>query len=97
MQRIVTYTRIHGNGDDDQLIINGILNEEFKRQRENDRKYINMLESSNSKKVKEKLYMLKAMVATPCNHRFLNKTKDIFIFILGCIIAWSELFKWLRR
>lgn len=91
MQRIITYTRIHDDKDEDQLIINGILNAEFQRQREKDRKYINMLESSNGKHIRAKLNILRAMVATPCNNRIRNKIRNIFIFVLGCIIVWSQL------
>ena len=49
MQGIITYIKFHGKGNIDQLIIDGIVNEEFKRQSEKYWRYRKQMESKNSK------------------------------------------------
>ena len=85
MQRIVTYTRIHGNGD--ELVINEMLKAEFKRQREKERKYITMLEEKHTKNLRQKMDILRAMVCPRCDR---SKGRDTFEFVMACLYGWAE-------
>lgn len=93
MQRIVTYTRLHGNGD--ELVLNGIIKAEFERQRERERKYMNNLETKNYKLLKEKMDALRAMVRPPVNKSFADKAKDVYTFVMACIICFLMWAGWL--
>ena len=94
MQGIITYIRVHGKGNVDQLIVNGMVNEEFKRQSEKYWRYRRQMETKNSKLLKEKIDTLRATVATPCDRTFRDKAKDMRTFVLACIICflqWAKL------
>lgn len=91
MQRIVTYTRIHGKGD--EFVINEMLKTEFKRQREKERKYITMLEEKNIKNLKGKMDELRAMVCPRCNK---SRAEENLEYILACIFGWLEALGWIE-
>lgn len=95
MPRVIVYTRFNsvGNGED-ELIINGIVNEEFRRQGEKYWRYRKQMESKNSKLIKEKMDALKAMVLPPVNKSFVDKAKDVYIFVMACIICFLEWAGW---
>ena len=86
MQRIGTFTKIHGSGNI-EFIMNNILNKEIMRQRELERKEMNRMESRHNKYLREKLA---ALNAKPCERKWYQKIADGFIFALACIICWLE-------
>ena len=104
MQRVYAFTSIPS--DADELIINGILNAEFKRQCELDNQKLNnameayererdfrgMRKNINHDKLKEKYAKLKADDCKRCNKAFLYNAKETIIFIWGCMYYLAE--KW---
>lgn len=91
MQRIVTYTKIHGNGN--EVVINGIVNAELQRQRdmerkayENEMEWMNMIKKQRDKMRKEKLKLLDAK---PCMS-WGKKAKEKIAFVWACLFCWGE-------
>lgn len=95
MQRIVTYVKVHGNGD--EFILNGMLNAELKRQRELEHKayedameWMNMMKKQrNTKRNNSLKETVKLLNAKPCASRR-EKVKEKIAFIFACIICWAE-------
>ena len=86
MQRVGTFTKIHGNGNI-EFIMNNILNKEIMRQRELERKEMSRMETRHNKYLREKLA---ALNAKPCERKWYQKVADGFIFCLACVICWCE-------
>lgn len=103
MQRVYSFTSIPSEVD--ELIINGIINAEFKRQGEiarqklsnameayeRERDFRHMRKNTNHEQLKEKYARLKAEDCKRCNKNLRHKAKETIIFVWGCIICWAEM------
>lgn len=92
MQRVATFTKIHGNGNI-EAVMNGIVNAELMRQRElereeleKERDFANMIRARRNNLLKEKYIAIKA----ESHNGFCKRIKEDVIFVFGCIICWGE-------
>lgn len=102
MQRIYSYATVPS--DIDELIINGILNTEFRRQGElyknqldnaikkyeQERDFSHMRKNMNYDALKEKYDKLRASEAQRCNRNFRHKAKEKLIFVWGCTYYYAQ-------
>ena len=84
MQRVATFSRIVGNGNV-EVIMNGMVNEEIKRQQEEltrEREWSNMIAEQRNELLKEKY--------KPKHKSIWCHTREIIYYILTCALCICE-------
>lgn len=84
MQRVATFSRIVGNGNV-EVIMNGMVNEEIKRQQEEltrEKEWSNMIAEQRNELLKEKY--------KPKHKSIWYHTREIIYYILACALCICE-------
>ena len=94
MTPAVSFVRIYGNGNNENVdvIIIGVVSQEFKKQHERDLKILDRERSMNkmlkTQRNEERANKLKVLNATQYE-TFGHKVKESIAFIIGCFLCWG--------
>lgn len=99
MTRTMTVTVIRGNGEGVDVIVNGIVRQEIRRQREAEARAMaaehargETIEASRNRLLAEQLAATRRALyrRPPLGKRIRNRIADIWAVFIGTIIVWGE-------